>query len=234
MATNRSVAAVVPAAGVGRRMQSAAVAKQYLMLHGRTVLEHSVLALCSDARIGEIFVAVAADDQQFGQLGLSTAAGMAVTPVVGGASRAQSVFAGVQRAQQAGYQWVAVHDAARPCLTATELRAVLDAGLSNPAGALLGLPCSDTMKRADEQLQVLANVERQRLWHALTPQVFATELLLRALQAQGLDNPDLTDEAAAVQALGLSPQLVLGQRSNLKITQPGDELIAAALLAARV
>lgn len=232
MSTELSIAAVVPAAGIGSRMQTGGIPKQYLQLHGRTVLEHSLQALCSDRRISEIFVAIAAGDQWFDKLGLTRINNVKITTVSGGASRAESVLAGVQGAQQSGYHWVAVHDAARPCLSAAELSAVIDAGLNHPAGALLGLPCSDTMKRADEQLRVVADVDRQQLWHALTPQVFSTDLLVRALLQQGVDDPRITDEAAAVQRLGLSPQLVLGQRSNLKITQPGDDVIAAAILAA--
>ena len=234
MSTTLSIAAVVPAAGVGSRMQTTGVPKQYMPLHGTTVLEHSLRALCGDQRISEVFVAVAADDHWFAELGLTALHGVVITAVEGGASRAASVLAGVQAAAQRGYHWVAVHDAARPCLSASELTAVLDAGTQHAAGALLGLPCSDTMKRVDQQLCAQSNVDRQQLWHALTPQVFATELLLRALLQQGVDDPSLTDEAAAVQALGLAPQMVMGQRSNLKITQPGDEIIAAALLAARL
>jgi 2-C-methyl-D-erythritol 4-phosphate cytidylyltransferase len=233
MGNKGSIAAVVPAAGIGSRMQTNGVPKQYLQLHGTTVLEYSLRAMCGDPRIGEVFLALAADDHYFAELALSQINGVVITPVFGGANRAQSVLAGVQRAQQQGYQWVAVHDAARPCLLASELSAVLDAGISHPAGALLGLPCSDTMKRVDPQLQVVTNVDREQLWHALTPQVFATDLLLHALLQQDLDDPGLTDEAAAVQALGRAPQMVMGQRSNLKITQPGDEYIAAAILAAR-
>lgn len=234
MATLSTIAAVVPAAGVGSRMQSVGLPKQYLPLHGVTVLEHSLRALCRDPRIGQVFVALAVDDPWFEQLHLSAINGVPITAVQGGSSRAASVLAGVQHAARGGFQWVAVHDAARPCLSERELVAVLDAGTTHPAGALLGLPCSDTMKRVDQRLCALDNVDRQLLWHALTPQVFGTELLLRALLQQGVDDPTLTDEAAAVQALGLHPQMVMGQRSNLKITQPGDDIIAAALLAARV
>ena len=233
MSTTHTIAAVVPAAGIGRRMQTQGVPKQYLRLHGVTVLEHSLRALTADPRIGEIIVAVAADDRWFAELDLTALNPVVITPVQGGTSRAASVLAGVQLARQQGYRWVVVHDAARPCLTAAELTAVVDAGLSDPAGALLALPCSDTMKRTDAQQRAVANVDRSQLWHALTPQVFATELLLQALLQQGVDDPNLTDEAAAIQALGFTPQLVMGQRSNLKITQPGDEFIAAALLAAR-
>lgn len=232
MSTTQTIAAVVPAAGIGRRMQTVGVPKQYLQLHGLTVLEHSLRALTTDHRIGEVIVAIASDDRWFDDLALRAVNNVVITPVQGGASRAASVLAGVQAAQRKGYGWVAVHDAARPCLTAAELTAVLDAGLSHQAGALLALPCSDTMKRADAEQRAIANVDRAQLWHALTPQVFATELLLQALLQQGVDDPNLTDEAAAMQALGFTPQLVMGQRSNLKITQPGDEFIAAALIAA--
>ena len=124
-----------------------------------------------------------------------------------------------------------VHDAARPCLTADERDRLLAAAQQSPAGALLALPLADTLKRADEAVQVQSTVPRQQLWRAQTPQVFGHALLVRALRealARG-DRP--TDESQAVEALGLRPRLVEGQATNLKITRAADLPLAQALLA---
>lgn len=229
MIQSNSVAAVVPAAGVGRRMQSSQP-KQYLNVAGLTVLEHTVRALCQDPRIRHIFIAISADDPFFASLNFNTT--LPITRVDGGASRAASVQSGVAAALAAGYQWVAVHDAARPCLSADELNKVLDEALADSVGALLALPVADTLKRADAAERIEATIDREQLWQALTPQVFRSEELLSGLQSLGADNPQLTDEASVIEALGRQPKLVQGKRSNLKITLPGDEQLAALWLAA--
>lgn len=227
MTKQQSVAAVIPAAGIGQRMQ-AAIPKQYLQLGNATVLEHSIRAMARDPRVGAIFVATAPDDAWFDSLTIDVP--IPVIRVDGGATRAQSVAAGVTAAQRAGYRYVAVHDAARPCLARSELAAVIEHGLEHSAGALLALPVADTIKRASNSGYALETVPREGLWQALTPQVFAISVLLDAWRMVGVDDPHLTDEASAIEALGLQPRLVMGRRTNIKITQPGDEAIAAALL----
>lgn len=227
MTKQQSVAAVIPAAGIGQRMQ-AAIPKQYLHIGDATVLEHSIRAMARDPRIGAVFVATASDDTWFAQLEMDLT--IPVIRVEGGATRAQSVAAGVNAAQRAGYRYVAVHDAARPCLARSELAAVIEHGLEHSAGALLALPVADTIKRGSPTGYALETVPRDGLWQALTPQVFAISVLLDAWRMIGLDDPHLTDEASAIEALGLQPRLVMGRRTNIKITQPGDEVIAAALL----
>ncbi|WP_411358524.1 2-C-methyl-D-erythritol 4-phosphate cytidylyltransferase [Pseudidiomarina salilacus] len=227
MTITNAVAAVVPAAGVGSRMQSE-VPKQYFKLGDRTVLQWTLQALQQDPRIQHIFVATQATDPYFAELTLPS--GIQLTRVDGGASRAASVAAGVQAAQAAGYTWVAVHDAARPCLSAAELTAVIDAAIADAVGAILALPVADTLKRSVDGRHIAQSVERTQLWQALTPQVFRSADLLAGLQQLGTDHPALTDEASVFELLGKQPQLVLGRRQNLKITQPGDEHIAALLL----
>ncbi|RUO57868.1 2-C-methyl-D-erythritol 4-phosphate cytidylyltransferase [Pseudidiomarina insulisalsae] len=223
------VAAVVPAAGVGSRMQSACP-KQYLSLNGETVLQHSVKALSQDPRITHIYIAVSADDPYFASQEFANS--VQITRVTGGASRAASVQAGVAAAVADGYDWVAVHDAARPCLSATELSAVLDGALADPVGALLALPVADTLKRADSAQRSGATVARDGLWQALTPQVFRSRQLLTGLEQLGADNPQLTDEASVLEAIGQQPRLIQGKRSNIKITLPGDEQLAQLWLQA--
>ncbi|MGQ4275995.1 2-C-methyl-D-erythritol 4-phosphate cytidylyltransferase [Pseudidiomarina sp. E22-M8] len=227
MTTIKRVAAVIPAAGIGRRMQSE-YPKQYLKLGQQTVLEWTVQALCQDPRISQIYIATSSDDPYFAAQQFKVA--QPIVQVEGGMTRAASVAAGVNAAMADGFSWVAVHDAARPCLTAAELAAVLDAALGDPAGALLALPVADTLKRSGSAQRSLGSVARGQLWHALTPQVFPAAELQRGWQQLGTDHADFTDEASVMEALGLQPRLVLGRRSNLKITQPGDEDIARLIV----
>lgn len=226
------VAAVIPAAGVGSRM-GLSEPKQYLQLAGKTVLEHSVAAVTSDARVKAVYIAIAADDQRLASLNFNSHC--EIHFVQGGNSRAASVLAGVEKAQLDGFSAVVVHDAARPCLQSDELSAVITAGLTHADGAILALPIADTVKRAHhgdtETLSSIAtSVARENLWRAVTPQVFATDRLYHALQQLGVDNPSITDEASAIELLGGHPLLVPGRQTNIKITQPGDEKLAALYL----
>lgn len=238
MNNQSAVAAVIPAAGIGSRM-NLAMPKQYLTVAGQTILQHSVAALAQDPRIQLIIIAIAADDLVAKQLefGITTP----VQWVAGGATRAASVAAGVDVAQQQGFKFVAVHDAARPCLQADELAAVLTAGMQHKDGALLALPVADSLKRATssnasaaQPPEVVASVPREQLWRAQTPQVFATAHLWRALQQVGINNPAITDEASAIELIGGRPQLVTGRATNIKVTQPGDEALAAMYLSQNV
>lgn len=227
MTTIKQVAAVIPAAGIGRRMQSE-YPKQYLQLGHQTVLEWTVQALCQDPRISHIYIATSSDDPYFSAQQFKVK--QPIVRVQGGATRAASVAAGVAAAVADGFSWVAVHDAARPCLTAAELTAVLDAALNDPVGALLALPVADTLKRSEAYQRSSGSVSREQLWQAQTPQVFPAAELQRGWQLLGTEHPDLTDEASVMEALGLQPQLVVGRRSNIKITQPGDEAIARLIV----
>lgn len=223
------VAAVIPAAGVGSRM-GLSEPKQYLQLAGKTVLEHSVAAVTSDARVQAVYIAIAADDQRMASLTFNSHCDIHF--VQGGSSRAASVLAGVKQAQIDGFAAVVVHDAARPCLQLDELSAVITAGLSHADGAILALPLADTIKRAhgDNSDRIAISVARDNLWRALTPQVFGTDRLCQALEQLGVDNASITDEASAIELLGGYPLLVQGRQTNIKITQPGDEQLAALYL----
>ncbi|MDN7123597.1 2-C-methyl-D-erythritol 4-phosphate cytidylyltransferase [Pseudidiomarina terrestris] len=227
MTKSEQVAAVIPAAGIGQRMQSE-LPKQYLKLGGRSVLEWTVRAISQDPRIRAIYIAISPDDPYFQQQHFASAC--PIVAVEGGATRAASVAAGVERAVADGFTWVAVHDAARPCLTAAELEQVVTTALADEVGALLALPVADTLKRSSKTRRSEGSVAREHLWQAQTPQVFRAADLQRGWQQLGTDHPQLTDEASVLEALGLQPQLVPGRRSNIKITQPGDDAIARLLL----
>jgi 2-C-methyl-D-erythritol 4-phosphate cytidylyltransferase len=219
---------LIPAAGYGSRME-ADIPKQYLRLGSRTLLEHSVLALMSDPRVERVLVVVAPADRHAASLSFS---GRVMVAPVGGASRAESVRNGLLAlvAEVDSSDRVLVHDAARPCLSARDLSALIDAVGAHDAGGLLAEPLSDTLKRVDESA-VSGTVERTGLWRAQTPQLFAFGILLRALQ----NCPDLdavTDESSAVERIGFRPQVVRSIDTNLKVTTPADWPLAEAVLKA--
>lgn len=219
-----SVVAVVPAAGVGSRMQ-ADRPKQYLYIDGKTVLEHTVERLLSFPNIKQVVVAIAEHDPYFPQLSLATHPN--VVRVSGGSERAESVLAALTYIeQQQSSEWVMVHDAARPCVTLHDLNQLLNTALQHDVGAILATPVRDTMKRADEQQNIAHTVERQALWHALTPQMFRAEPLTKALRSALEQNITITDEASAMEWRGEAPALVQGRADNIKITQPEDLALA--------
>ncbi|MCX7058785.1 MAG: 2-C-methyl-D-erythritol 4-phosphate cytidylyltransferase, partial [Proteobacteria bacterium] len=203
--------------------------KQYLALAGRTVLEHALAPFLADPGCRGIIVALAAGDTLFATLAI--AADGRVQCVLGGAERRDSVAAGLAalagRSQPS--DWVLVHDAARPCLPAADLAALLNALPTAAAGALLAVPLVDTLKRADALGRVEVTVPRAGLWRAQTPQAFRLDRLRAALER----HPAATDEASAVEALGDRPQLVEGSPDNLKITAPADLVQAARILGGR-
>lgn len=128
---------------------------------------------------------------------------------------------------------VLVHDAARPCLSQTDLNHLVAVAQQNPAGALLGYPVRDTMKRATEQSLVVHTEPRDRLWHALTPQAAPLGVIKQALEQGLAAGTAITDEASALESLGLKPQLVEGDAWNIKITRPSDLALAEILLQLR-
>ena len=217
--------AVVPAAGVGARM-AANIPKQYLLLNGKTVLEHTLAALLSHPRIAQVVVALGSADGWFADLAIAT--DPRVIRVTGGKERADSVLAGLQACQ--GYDWVLVHDAARPCISHNDIDNLIARALASDHGALLGSQVRDTMKRSDAAGNIITTVDRDYLWHALTPQMFPLPLLTQALSSGLTAGVAITDEASAIEHLGLQPQMVVGRADNIKITRPEDMPLAALYL----
>jgi 2-C-methyl-D-erythritol 4-phosphate cytidylyltransferase/2-C-methyl-D-erythritol 2,4-cyclodiphosphate synthase len=219
---------VMPAAGSGRRFGNQP--KQYQRLLGRTLLEWSLAPFLADARCAGIVVALAAGDDRFAAL--RCAGDPRVRAVTGGAERADSVRAGLAALQAADDDLVLVHDAARPCISSAEIDALLAQAGQCDSGALLATPVADTLKRAGtvDSTAVAETAARDHLWRALTPQAFRARLLRRALDAAAAAGRQPTDEAQAVEWLGLAPRLVAGSTRNIKVTEPGDLQLAAAML----
>lgn len=220
------VIAVVPAAGIGSRMQ-ATCPKQYLTIGQHTLLEHSIARLFSHPAIKQVIIAVSPDDQHFASLPL--ASDPRVIRVVGGETRAESVLAGLEAAQDAS--WVLVHDAARPCLHLDDLSRLLQIREQSRVGGILAAPVRDTMKRGEPGKAAIAHtVERDDLWHALTPQYFPHALLTACLTRALNENANITDEASALEYCGYHPVLVSGRSDNIKVTRPEDLALAAFYL----
>lgn len=217
--------AVVPAAGIGRRMR-ADIPKQYLKLGDRTVLEHSLAALCAIEPLAGIVVAVATDDPFWPGLHAGSACPVTVAP--GGEERADSVLNALQvlRGRAADDDWVLVHDAARPCVRGEDLRRLVAELRDEPVGGLLAVPVRDTMKQATDDGRCAATVDRSRLWHALTPQMFRLGALRDALIAARTADARITDDASAMERAGQRPRLIEGHADNIKITRPEDLALA--------
>ncbi len=222
--------ALVPAAGVGARM-GAARPKQYLELCGRTVIEHTLLCLLRHSRIKGVVVVVAADDDLWPTVALRDV--KLLGSATGGADRAASVMSGLQflRAYARNTDWILVHDAVRPCLRGEDIDALIDGVGNYPDGGLLGAAITDTVKRTDEMGYVERTVTRENLYRALTPQMFSLDALCAALDAAVVAGVDVTDEATAMEHVGVQPLVVPGHSDNIKITVPADLAIAELYLA---
>jgi 2-C-methyl-D-erythritol 4-phosphate cytidylyltransferase/2-C-methyl-D-erythritol 2,4-cyclodiphosphate synthase len=230
----RRVWAIVPAAGRGARFSASvpsSAPKQYAPLLGTTVLEWSLRALLAEPRVHAVMVALAADDAHWPSVAAKLQSPKLRT-TIGGVNRQDSVTNGLDAlaTEAAADDWILVHDAARPCLNATDLSALLGAVDSEPlaAGAVLAAPIVDTVKR--ELGDHVATVDRQGLWRALTPQVFAYAQLRHALKEATLAGIAVTDEAQAVERMGLRPMLVQGSPFNVKVTRAEDLDLAATIL----
>jgi 2-C-methyl-D-erythritol 4-phosphate cytidylyltransferase len=214
--------ALIPAAGSGSRV-GAAAPKQYLEIAGRPLLYYALRALARHPRIEQVFVVLAQRDERFARCDWSEF-GARIEPLYcGGETRAASVFNGLLAARDTvgGSDWVLVHDAARPCLGRDELDRLFGELDSDETGGLLAVPVADTLKRANRE-------PRDGLWLAQTPQMFRYRLLIEALRAA--DPAVVTDEARAVEGLGLKPKLVMGDTRNIKVTFPEDLTLAELIL----
>jgi 2-C-methyl-D-erythritol 4-phosphate cytidylyltransferase len=222
--------ALVPAAGSGSRMGEAHP-KQYLSLAGRPLLYHALAALCRVQAVSRVYVVLAVDDGQWQRHDWTPLAAKLQPLFCGGASRAETVRNGLRAiaGEVGALDWVLVHDAARPCLDDHHVERLLREVGEDDDGGILAVPLADTLKRADAESRIAATVPREGLWQAQTPQMFRYHTLRRALDRAR----DVTDEASAVEALGLRPKLVAADATNLKVTYPLDLRLAEWILANR-
>jgi len=221
--------ALIPAAGRGTRY-GGAMLKQYLPVCGKAVLAHSIRAFQFHPLIAGITVVLSEDDQLFeSAVGSLTAA---VETVTGGETRAQSVRNGLRFIMEnyPDSDLVLVHDAARPCLSPECLDNLLEEGMKSADGAILAIPVGDTLKKEGDNSEIAATVDRSRLWAAQTPQLFRVGALAKAIDTAQAEGCELTDESSAMELVGARPKLVMGSAANIKVTHPGDLVIAEAWL----
>lgn len=226
--------ALLPCAGTGSRAGTA-IPKQYAPLAGRALVDHTVQALLAVARIDQVCVVLSPDDAHWPTHGAASHPRLSVVRC-GGATRAESVFQGLQALAEQGAQahdWVLVHDAARCLIEAEHVNALIDACTPDAVGGLLAVPVPDTLK-AETDGRVQHTLPREHTWLAQTPQMFRWAPLHQALlaaQAQGFAG--ITDEASAIEAQGHAPRLVRGSTHNIKVTWPEDFALAEALIRSR-
>ncbi|MDC9596759.1 2-C-methyl-D-erythritol 4-phosphate cytidylyltransferase [Xenorhabdus anantnagensis] len=244
---DHEIITLIPAAGIGSRMKSDCP-KQYLDIAGKTILEHTVAALFEHPRIQRIIIVLNPADTQFAQLPI--ASDPRIATVIGGEERADSVLAGLDYLVGLPTDkaiWVLVHDAARPCLHRNDLDSLLrliDHRAESPdvCGGLLASPVRDTMKRmvslsvkkesvekepsTTNHTLIAHTVDRNGLWHALTPQLFPLQLLRDCLIKALAEQACITDESSALEYCGYRPVLINGRADNIKVTQPEDLALA--------
>ena len=212
---------VIPAAGVGKRMQ-VNHPKQYLKIQNKTVLEHTISRFSDFKKVKAVVVAISPGDEYW--VGLSDQIDTKVFVAPGGKERCHSVLNGLELLKDKAslHDWVMVHDAARPCLHVDDIQKLIDELWQHGTGGLLGLPVADTLKFCGGNNRVKRTVSREGLWRALTPQMFRYGKLLTSLRS-AISNPEkITDEASAIEAAGYEPVMVEGRWDNIKITHPQD------------
>ena len=224
---------LIACAGNGSRV-GGAVPKQYQRVAGRPVVRHTLEAFRAlPGRFASIALVVVPDDR-------AVDAALPEFPHdgeyllrVGGATRAASVRNGLAALRERGAQpqdWVLVHDAARCLVTPTQIDALLAGCEHDAVGGLLAVRVADTLKSANAEGRATGTLARADKWLAQTPQMFRIGMLHDALLRAG---DGVTDEAGAIEALGLAPLLVEGGAHNFKLTLAEDFALAEAVLKAR-
>lgn len=231
--------AVVPAAGVGKRMSSD-IPKQYLKLLDKTVIEHSCQRLLDNENITGLVVSLGQEDEYWSDINLIT--DKPIIRVEGGEERCHSVLNAlnklIQLSQKSEHNvqqndWVLVHDAARPCLRNSDINLLIEKLKDHAVGGLLALPVRDTMKRQTPDQTVDQTVDRDGLWQAQTPQMFPLDMLHQAIEGAIKSDFLITDESSAIEYMGLQPLLVEGHEDNIKITRQPDLTLAELYLKAQ-
>lgn len=217
-------AIVIPAAGIGARVGGDRP-KQYQHLGNSFLIDVTIERLARVLPDATIMVALGAEDGWWAHTRSATA--RHIRTCTGGASRAGSVLAGLRALGGAAEDPVLVHDAARPCITSSDINALVQAVGDSDSGGLLAQAVTDTVKQVDGTGHVIATRDRRHLWRAQTPQLFRSGVLEQALLMAAAEGATVTDEASAVEHLGLHPLVVPGRADNIKVTHPGDLAMAA-------
>jgi 2-C-methyl-D-erythritol 4-phosphate cytidylyltransferase len=221
--------AVVPAAGASRRF-AADLPKQYVLLNGQPILSHTLQNLFSVTALSAVVLVHAADDPNVQSL--PEIQHSKLITAVGGSERADSVLNGLMALQNQAAEddWILVHDAARPCCTAAMIQQLIEQLSEHVVGGLLATPVHDTVKQVDSQQNITATIDRSLLWRAQTPQMFRYAVLKKALQSARDDRVIVTDEAQAIERIGLVSRVIMGSEKNIKITRQDDLRLAAFYL----
>lgn len=229
MNKKQNIWVVIPAAGVGKRM-GLDTPKQYLKLNNKTIIEHTLDIFDTHNSVSEIIVSISEGDEYWDELNITLSKPLHIAK--GGKERCDSVLNGLKfiEGKADNNDWVLVHDAARPCLRAEDLSLLLDTLEEHSVGGILAVPVRDTMKRSTDKNIIKETVERENLWHALTPQMFRFSLLKNSIESALSKSEIVTDEASAIELAGYQPVLVEGHADNLKVTRPEDLELASFFL----
>ncbi|SET16311.1 2-C-methyl-D-erythritol 4-phosphate cytidylyltransferase [Thorsellia anophelis DSM 18579] len=224
-----NIVAIIPAAGIGKRMGSM-IPKQYINVAGKTILEHTVSALMAHPAIDTIIIAVAQHDTTIQTLPFVHNPSIHI--VIGGEERSDSVYSALNFAKKNLFaKWALVHDAARPLIAyhqIDKLLSVMSDSIGKTegyTGAILALPVKDTIKQGkidNHTTCIDKTLPRTLLWAAQTPQLFPVDILHHAIEYCHDNQHLLTDEASAIEMMGLKIRLVEGVSSNIKLTEPDD------------
>ncbi len=221
--------AIIPAAGIGRRIGSE-TPKQYLQINGKPILQYSINLFLQHQLIDGVVIVLAENDTFWKGLQINESEKLITT--IGGVERFHSVLNGLiaLEGRLDTDDWVLVHDAARPCLEISDIDKLINSTVTHPTGGILAMPVRDTMKRAGEDNLIIETVDRNQLWHALTPQMFRFKKLRQAIEDAIENNIPITDEAQAIEQTGQRPILVEGSARNIKVTRPEDLALASFYL----
>jgi 2-C-methyl-D-erythritol 4-phosphate cytidylyltransferase len=228
---------ILPCAGGGSRF-GGAIPKQYTLINGKTILEHTLNVFLLIRQIDQIVIVAAPNDeyvaiilQEIRRLKLS-ANKHDVSKIkilrVGGKSRANSVKNGLDALNCSDDDWILVHDVARCCITGASVVRLITDLEKDEVGGILATPAVDTIKQSDNGLVIDKTLERSSIFQAQTPQMFRAGVLGKALNLANLDL--VTDEASAVEYMGLPVKLVMGEPGNIKVTYPQDTKLAEIIL----
>jgi len=209
--------------------------KQYLDLAGNPVITHTLRAIDAYQPLSGILVGISVSDRYWPEFepGLDGLTSELIT-FNGGAERADTVLLGLQEIVRRGGEgdWVLVHDAVRPLVSAADIDRLVREVDNNENGGLLALPVADTLK-SEQQGRANGTVDRSHLWRALTPQFFPVARLMQALAHCRDQGMLVTDESSAIEHTGGRPRLVTGSADNIKLTYPTDLEMAASLILSR-